>query len=150
MNGYHRRAPFYRSEFAVRDDFLLLGQLLTGEDGLVIDIPSGAGRLLPVHKAHRHDVIMVDIEPAMTEQCRQGIADCGIAGRRRGGIGDLDELPDPGAAADHRHLPLAQHIQQEIRGARAVEAAVTQHDALRRPGRHGLLHMPHGRKRLRR
>ena len=25
MNGYQRRAPFYRSEFAVRDDFPLLG-----------------------------------------------------------------------------------------------------------------------------
>lgn len=42
MSGYNQRALFYRSEFAVRDDFALLGQLLTGEDGLVIDVPSGA------------------------------------------------------------------------------------------------------------
>ena len=39
MNGcYRKRAPFYRSEFAVRDDFPLLGRLLAGRDGLVADI----------------------------------------------------------------------------------------------------------------
>jgi len=27
MNGHDRRAPFYRSEFAVRDDFPLLRRL---------------------------------------------------------------------------------------------------------------------------
>ena len=43
MNGHDRRAPFYRSEFAVRDDFALLRRLLAGDQGLVIDIPSGAG-----------------------------------------------------------------------------------------------------------
>jgi hypothetical protein len=41
MNGHDRRAPFYRSEFAVRDDFALLRRLLAGEQGLVIGIPSG-------------------------------------------------------------------------------------------------------------
>ncbi len=34
MNGYAGRAPFYRSEFAVRDDLSLLERLLAGEDGL--------------------------------------------------------------------------------------------------------------------
>ena len=69
MSGYARRAPFYTSEFAVRDDFTLLRRLLAGSDGPVIDIPSGAGRLLPVHHAHDRDVIMVAIEPAMVGQC---------------------------------------------------------------------------------
>jgi hypothetical protein len=65
MNGYHQRASFYRSEFAVRDDFSLLGRLLAGRDGLVADIPSGAGRLLPVHQGHAHQVIMVDGTPGV-------------------------------------------------------------------------------------
>ena len=99
MSGYHRRASFYRSEFAVRDDFLLLGQLLAGEDGLVIDIPSGAGRLLPLHQAHRRDVIMVDIEPAMTEQCRRGAEDYGIAGRVTAVRGDIATWQPPRPAA---------------------------------------------------
>jgi hypothetical protein len=36
MNGYQRRAPFYRSQFAVRDDFPLLRRLLTGSESLVV------------------------------------------------------------------------------------------------------------------
>lgn len=99
MSGYQRRASFYRSEFAVRDDFPLLGRLLTGDDGLVVDIPSGAGRLLPLHQAHRHDVIMVDVELAMTEQCRQGAADCGIARRVRAVQGDITTWQPPRPAA---------------------------------------------------
>jgi hypothetical protein len=99
MSGYRKRAPFYRSEFAVRDDFPLLAELLTGEDGLVIDIPSGAGRLLPLHQAHRRDVIMVDIEPAMTGQCLQGAADYGIAGRVTAVQGDISTWQPPRPAA---------------------------------------------------
>jgi hypothetical protein len=72
MNGYQRRAPFYRSEFAVRDDFPLLRLLLTGSESLVVDIPSGAGRLLPVHQAHGRDVAAH--EPAQAWLC-------GIAGQ---------------------------------------------------------------------
>jgi Methyltransferase domain len=95
VSGYGRRAPFYRSEFAVRDDFPLLGKLLTGQDGLVTDIPSGAGRLLPLHQAHGRDVIMVDIEPAMTDQCRRGAADYGIAGRVTAVQGDITTWQPP-------------------------------------------------------
>jgi SAM-dependent methyltransferase len=70
MTGYALRARFYRSEFTVCDDFPALARVLAGGSGLVIDIPSGAGRLLPVHQQHSQDVIMVDIEPAMVRQCQ--------------------------------------------------------------------------------
>src|SRR5579875_2799412 len=58
-------------------------------------------------------------------------ADCGDRCGR--GIGDLNERPDPGPAADDRYLPLAYRLHQEVPGARPVEAAVAQHDPLRRP-----------------
>ena len=94
MNGYHRRASFYRSEFAVRDDFPLLGRLLAGRDGMVVDIPSGAGRLLPVHQGHAREVIMVNIEPAMTAQCQTPPPLPGLASRVEGEV--------------RRHHPLAR------------------------------------------
>ena len=98
MSGYRRRAPFYRSEFTVRDDFpLLLGLLLTGGEGLVVDIPSGAAP--PVHRAHGRGVIMVDIEPAMAEQCRIASASCGLAERVRVVRGDITTWRAPVPAA---------------------------------------------------
>jgi len=99
MNGYAGRAPFYRSEFAVRDDFSLLERLLAGEDGLVVDIPSGAGRLLPVHQMHGREVIMVDIEPAMTRQCRLGAASPGLTPRVTAVHGDITTWQAPRPAA---------------------------------------------------
>ena len=73
-NDYSGRARIYDREFAVRDDFGLLRRVLAGPPGLVIDAPSGAGRLLDLHAKHRHPVILVDLEPAMVARCRQGIA----------------------------------------------------------------------------
>ena len=99
MNGYAGRAPFYRSEFAVRDDFSLLERLLAGEDGLVVDIPSGAGRLLPVHQMHGREVVMVDIEPAMTRQCRLGAASPGLTPRVTAVHGDMATWQAPRPAA---------------------------------------------------
>jgi SAM-dependent methyltransferase len=99
MNGYAGRAPFYRSEFAVRDDFSLLEGLLAGEDGLVVDIPSGAGRLLPVHQMHGREVVMVDIEPAMTRQCRLGAASVGLTPRVTAVHGDMATWQAPRPAA---------------------------------------------------
>jgi hypothetical protein len=98
MSGYRSRAPFYRSEFAVRDDFPLLKRLLAGRHGLVIDIPSGAGRLMPVHQAHRSDVIMVDIEPAMTAQCQATAKEGGLAGRVSAVHGDITTWQPPSPA----------------------------------------------------
>lgn len=95
MSGYRSRAPFYRSEFAVRDDFPLLKRLLAGREGLVIDIPSGAGRLLPVHQAHHSDVIMVDIEPAMTAQCQAAAKTSGLTGRVSAVHGDITTWHPP-------------------------------------------------------
>jgi hypothetical protein len=122
MSGYQRRAPFYRSEFAVRDDFAILGRLLAGQDGLVVDMPSGAGRLLPLHLAHRRDVIMVDIEPAMTEQCRQGAAACGIAGRVTAVRGDMTTWRAPGPAA---RIIIARGGLQMLPSGDAVTRALT-------------------------
>ncbi len=99
MNGHDRRASFYQREFTVRDDFPLLRRLLAGQEGLVIDIPSGAGRLLPVHQAHGRDAIMVDIEPAMTEQCRTAAASSGLAPRVTAVHGDITTWRAPRPAA---------------------------------------------------
>jgi hypothetical protein len=99
MSGYARRARFYRSEFAVRDDFPLLERLLEGEEGLAVDIPSGVGRLLPVHQSHGRDVLMVDIEPAMTEQCRHGTASSGLIPRVTAVHGDITTWQAPQPAA---------------------------------------------------
>lgn len=122
MTGYRRRAPFYRGEFSVRDDFPLLGRLLAGEDGLVIDIPSGAGRLLPLHQAHHRDVIMVDIEPAMTEQCRQGAAEYGIAPRVQAVEGDITTWQPPRPAA---RVIVARGGLQMLPSQEAVTQALT-------------------------
>src|SRR5262245_28506898 len=61
--------------------------------------------------------------------------------RRSRRVGDLDKRPDPGPVADHRHLTLAHHTQQNIRGARPVEAAVAQHESFGNPRRNILLDM---------
>lgn len=122
MNGYAKRAPFYRSEFAVRDDFPLLEQLLTGDGGLVVDIPSGAGRLLPVHQTHSRDVIMVDIEPAMTAQCRQGAARASLTPRVSAVHGDITTWQAPRPAA---RIVLARGGLQMLPSQQAVTQALT-------------------------
>ena len=122
MSGYRRRASFYRSEFAVRDDFPLLGQLLAGRDGLVVDIPSGAGRLMPVHQAHRRDVIMVDLEPAMIAQCQQAAADCDLSGRVTAVLGDLTTWQPPTPAA---RIIVARGGLQILPSREAVAQALT-------------------------
>jgi hypothetical protein len=122
MSGYGRRAPFYRSEFAVRDDFPLLAELLAGGDGLVTDIPSGAGRLLPLHQAHGRDVIMVDIEPAMTDQCQRGAAGRGIAGRVTAAQGDITTWQPPQPAD---RVIIARGGLQMLPSSQAVTAALT-------------------------
>lgn len=99
MTGYRQRAPFYRSEFATRDDFPLLRGLLAGGNGLVADIPSGAGRLLPVHQGHDREVIMVDLEPAMTAQCRAAVTAAGVAPRVSAVCGDITTWRAPKPAA---------------------------------------------------
>jgi Methyltransferase domain len=136
MSGYRKRAPFYRSEFTVRDDFPLLTKLLTGDDGLVIDIPSGAGRLLPLHQAHRRDVIMVDIEPAMTGQCLQGAADYGIAGRVTAVRGDITTWQPPQPAA---RVIIARGGLQMLPSRQAITQALTISAANLAPG--GLLYL---------
>lgn len=89
MTGYALRARFYRSEFATTDDFPALTRLLADGAGLVIDIPSGAGRLLPVHQQHSRDVIMVDIEPAMVSQCQAAARAQGLTPRVTAVLGDI-------------------------------------------------------------
>ena len=122
MNGHDRRAPFYRSEFAVRDDFPLLRRLLAGDQGLVIDIPSGAGRLLPVHQAHGRDVIMVDIEPAMTGQCRAAAASAGLTPRVTAVHGDITTWQAPRPAA---RVVVARGGLQMLPSPQAVTCALT-------------------------
>ena len=122
MSGYRKRAPFYRSEFTVRDDFPLLRRLLAGGEGLVIDIPSGAGRLLPVHRAHGREVIMVDIEPAMVEQCRIASASCGLAQRVTMTRGDITTWRAPVPAA---RVVVARGGLQMLPSQEAVAQAVT-------------------------
>jgi len=122
MSGYQRRAPFYRSEFAVRDDFPLLGRLLAGEEGLVIDIPSGAGRLLPVHQAHGRAVIMVDIEPAMTRQCQIAAASHRLSPRVTALHGDITTWQAPTPAA---RVVVARGGLQMLPSQEAVTQALT-------------------------
>ena len=122
MSGYAQRAPFYRSEFAVADDFPLLEQLLAGDGGLVIDIPSGAGRLLLVHQAHGRDVIMVDIEPAMTAQCRQGAASLGLTPRVMAMNGDITTWQAPRPAA---RVVVARGGLQMLPSSQAIAQALT-------------------------
>jgi hypothetical protein len=122
MNGHDRRAPFYRSEFAVRDDFALLRRLLAGDQGLVIDIPSGAGRLLPVHQAHGRDVIMVDIEPAMTRQCQAAAASRGLTPRVTAVHGDITTWHAPRPAA---RVVVARGGLQMLPTQQAVTSALT-------------------------
>jgi SAM-dependent methyltransferase len=122
MNGHDRRAPFYRSEFAVRDDFALLRRLLAGEQGLVIDIPSGAGRLLPVHQAHGRDVIMVDVEPAMTRQCRAAAASRSLTPRVTAVHGDITTWHAPRPAAQ---VVVARGGLQMLPSPQAVTCALT-------------------------
>jgi Methyltransferase domain len=121
MNGYDRRAPFYLNEFAVRDDFTLLGQLLAGGTGLVIDIPSGAGRLLPVHQAHGRDVIMVDAEPAMAGQCQTGAALRNLTSRVTAVQGDITTWTAPRPAA---RLVIARGGLQMLPSHEAVSQAL--------------------------
>ena len=123
MNGcYRKRAPFYRSEFAVRDDFPLLGRLLAGRDGLVADIPSGAGRLLPVHQAHGREVIMVDIEPAMITQCQAAITAAGLTSRVEARCGDITAWRAPRPAA---RVIVARGGLQMLPSQRAITQALT-------------------------
>ncbi len=122
MNGHDRRAPFYRNEFAVRDDFALLRRLLTGDRGLVIDIPSGAGRLLPVHQAHSREVIMVDIEPAMTAQCQAAAASRGLTPRVTAVHGDITTWQTPRPAA---RVVVARGGLQMLPSPQAVTQALT-------------------------
>lgn len=122
MSGYRKRAPFYRSEFTARHDFPLLRRLLTGSEGLVIDIPSGAGRLLPVHRAHGREVIMVDIEPAMVEQCRIASASSGLAHRVRVMRGDITTWRAPVPAA---RVVIARGGLQMLPSQEAAAQAVT-------------------------
>ncbi|HUY45498.1 MAG TPA: class I SAM-dependent methyltransferase [Streptosporangiaceae bacterium] len=122
MSAYARRAPFYAREFAVRDDFTLLGRLLADSDGSVIDIPSGAGRLLPVHQAHGRDVIMVDIEPAMVGQCRARAAARNLGSRVTAMQGDITTWRTPRPAA---RLVVARGGLQMLPSQAAVTQALT-------------------------
>lgn len=122
MSSYHRRAPFYRSEFAVRDDFPVLGRLLAGEEGLVADIPSGAGRLLPVHQAHGREVIMVDIEPAMIAQCQMAAASSGLTQRVTAVRGDITTWQAPRPAA---RIVMARGGLQMLPSYEAIIQALT-------------------------
>jgi len=122
MNAYDRRAPFYLNEFAVRDDFTLLGRLLAGDTGLVIDVPSGAGRLLPVHQAHGRDVIMVDLEPAMVRQCQLGALSMNLAPRVGAVQGDITTWTAPKPAA---RLVLARGGLQMLPSQDDVTQALT-------------------------
>ena len=122
MSGYQRRAPFYCSEFAVREDFPLLGRLLAGEEGLVVDIPSGAGRLLPVHQAHGRDVIMVDIEPAMIAQCRMAAAASDLTRRVAAVHGDITTWQAPRPAT---RIVMARGGLQMLPSHEAITQALT-------------------------
>ncbi len=135
MTGYGKRAPFYRSEFAVRDDFPLLRRLLAGAGGLVADIPSGAGRLLPIHQAHGRDVIMVDIEPAMTTQCQLAAA-AGLAPRVSAVSGDITTWRAPRPAA---RLIVARGGLQMLPTQQAIAQALTASAANLAPA--GLLYL---------
>jgi SAM-dependent methyltransferase len=95
MSGYALRASFYRSEFTTRDDFPMLTRLLADGSGLVIDVPSGAGRLLPVHRQHDRDVIMVDAEQAMVRQCRAAASRHGMSPRITAVCGDMRSWQPP-------------------------------------------------------
>jgi SAM-dependent methyltransferase len=122
MSSYQERAPFYRSEFATRDDFPLLGRLLAGKQGLVVDVPCGAGRLLPLHQAHDREVIMVDIEPAMTRQCQLAATSSGLAPRVSAVHGDITTWRAPRPAA---RVVVARGGLQMLPSQQAITQALT-------------------------
>lgn len=121
MSGYASRARVYRQEFAVRDDFLLLGRVLAGNGGLVIDAPAGAGRLLDVHAAHHRQVVLLDLEPAMVTRCRQQVVARGLSARVRAVEGDLRHWEPPYLAS---HIVIARGGLQVLASLEAMAEAV--------------------------
>lgn len=95
MSGYRARARYYDLEFDTHEDFSLIGAIVP-QSGLVLDIPCGTGRLLPLYESIDNSVLMVDIESAMTAGCRERIDRMGMQGR-------VEVL-----TADMRSLRLAQ------------------------------------------
>lgn len=65
---------------------------------------------------------MVDIEPAMTEQCRQGAADCGIAGRVTAVHGDITTWQPPSPAS---RIIVARGGLQMLPSREAITQALT-------------------------
>lgn len=136
MTGYALRARFYRSEFTTTDDFPALNRLLAGGSGLVIDIPSGAGRLLPVHQQHARDVIMVDIEPAMVRQCQAAARSQGLSPRITAVRGDMRTWRPPRPAD---RIIIARGGLQMLPSAAAAEQALAAAAANLAPG--GLVYL---------
>jgi hypothetical protein len=136
MTGYALRARFYRSEFTVRDDFPALTRLLADGSGLVIDIPSGAGRLLPVHQQHSRDVIMVDIEPAMVSQCQAAARSQELCPRITAVCGDMRTWRPPRPAD---RVVVARGGLQMLPSAADAWQAISAAAASLAPG--GLLHL---------
>lgn len=95
MNNYSKRSQFYRYEFITKDDFPLIRYALSLGNGFVIEIPSGAGRLLDIHSKHKREVFMVDLEPRMVEICQQEIIKKGLASRIHSVIGDMKNWQSP-------------------------------------------------------
>jgi SAM-dependent methyltransferase len=105
VSGYALRAPFYRREFAFRGDFPVVSALLDSDPGLVIDVPSGAGRLLPLHGRGDHEVILVDIEPAMVAECEAAVVQMALTSRITAVQGDMRSWRAPRPAT---HIVVAR------------------------------------------
>lgn len=90
VGDYATRADHYLSEFNTRLDFDVVGGLLLSNHGPVLDIPCGAGRLLPLYaKLRVSDLCLVDIENAMVQVCRREAARLGFNSTCRVFQGDL-------------------------------------------------------------
>lgn len=80
MKGnYKKRAINYKKEFNTKEDFKVIKFLLNKTKGRVLDIPCGAGRLLPLYKNFPKDVILVDKESKMINKCRTEIQKEGLS-----------------------------------------------------------------------
>lgn len=73
LTDYAMRAQWYRSEFTYSGDLSLLRSLLASRRGHVLEVPCGAGRLLPIHCEHLRCVRLVDKEPEMIRACSEAL-----------------------------------------------------------------------------
>lgn len=89
MNNYKFRSKYYEHEFINKEDFSLIEELVINGNGPLIEIPCGAGRLVPIHENHKRTVYLVDRENEMITKCNQIVKERKLTNRIFPRLGDL-------------------------------------------------------------